>query len=369
MLPGQAARDATALCRRATASWCQAHDHAPDAMATAAKAAGRCLRTIRRWCEAALHGATAPKVPGRRRVEVDRGVRVGLYLTLLTLGVHTSEQVLRGLFHDVPFSCLRDMKQRMKRALARHASLMRGHLTWRQAGRVWTTDFTAPKARLPGGCNRLLHVRDLGSGAVLAIVATTNERAADVLALLTRLIAIHGAPLVIKSDNGGAFRAHAVQELLAAHGVTYLPSPAYRPQYNGSCERSGGHDKLRIEAQAAADGHPGEWTPRDIARAMAVANDVMRPWGAKGPTRGEVLAAASAISAEERRTFQETYALLLAREEMRYAASCGTTIPRCKNDVLRRRAVKNALVQLGYLTIRGGPVSTPFPAGLEDSNS
>ncbi len=369
MLPGQALRDATALRREATTSGCQAHAHAPDALVTAAKAAGRCLTTIRRWCRAALTGTLAPKVPGRRRIEVDRAVRVGLYLTLLSLGARTSEQVLRGLFHTVPFSYLRDLKRRVKRAQARHAGLMRGHLAWRQAGRVWTTDFTEPKATLPDGHNRLLHVRDLASGAVMAIVPTTNERAEDVLALLGSLFAVHGAPLVLKSDNGGAFRAHAVQALLGAHGVTYLPSPADRPQYNGSCERSGGHDKLRIEAQAAADGHPGEWTPRDITRAMAVANDVMRPWGAKGPTRGEVLAAAPAISAEERRTFQETYALLLAREEMRYTPSRGTTIPRCKNDVLRRRAVRNALVQLGYLTIRGGPVSTPFPAGREDSNS
>jgi len=369
VLPGQALRDATTLCRQATASWCQAHDHAPEAMATAAKAAGRCLRTIRRWCEAALLGAIAPKVPGRRRVEVAREVRKGLFLTLVTLGARTSEQTLRSLYADVPFSYLRDMKKRVKQAQASHAALLRGHLTWQRPRRAWAMDFTEPKATLTEGCNRLLRVQDLGSGAVLAIVPTTNERAEAVLDLLPRLFTIHDPPLTIKSDNGKAFLANAVQELLAAHGVTHMPSPAYRPQYNGTCERSGGHDKERIEAAAAAAGHPGVWTPRDIGKAVGVANDVMRPWGAKGPTRGEVFTATPRISSEERQAFQETYALLLAYEEMRYAQARGRTIPRRKMDALRRRAIKHALVLRGYLTIRGGPVSTPFPAGLEDSNS
>ena len=57
--------------------------------------------------------------------------------------------------------------------------------------------------------------------------------------------------------------------------------------------------------------------------------------------------------------FQETYALLLAYEEMRYAGACGRTISRCKMDALRRRAIKHAIVLRGYLIIRGGPVSTP----------
>ena len=36
---------------------------------------------------------------------------------------------------------------------------------------------------------------------------------------------------------------------------------------------------------------------------------------------------------------------------------------------VERRAVKRTLLEMGYLKIRGGPVSTPLSAGQEDSVS
>ena len=67
------------------------------------------------------------------------------------------------------------------------------------------------------------------------------------IALLSRLFAEHGPPLVLKSDNGKALTQGGVPALLQAHGVTPLMSPVYRPQYNGSCEAGVHAMKVRTE--------------------------------------------------------------------------------------------------------------------------
>jgi transposase InsO family protein len=44
----------------------------------------------------------------------------------------------------------------------------------------------------------------------------------------------HGAPLVLKSDNGSGFIAEAMRDFLARSQVPPLYSPPYTPEYNGA---------------------------------------------------------------------------------------------------------------------------------------
>jgi len=81
---------------------------------------------------------------------------------------------------------------------------------WPLAGRVWAMDLAEPSEwgadqSLPpieGGYPYLLAVRDLGSGYQLAWLPVRDATLETVQEVLGSLFARHGAPLVLKSDNG-----------------------------------------------------------------------------------------------------------------------------------------------------------------------
>ena len=70
---------------------------------------------------------------------------------------------------------------------------------------------------------------------------------------LDKLFIKHGAPLFMKRDNGSNLNHHAVDDVLGAHMVLPLNSPAYYPQYNGSIERSQREMKEWISAREPND--------------------------------------------------------------------------------------------------------------------
>lgn len=67
----------------------------------------------------------------------------------------------------------------------------------------------------------------VGTPGVRDLSATTAQNA------LASLFIVHGAPLVLKMDNGPAFFAEATRRLFIPWGVIPLFSPAYMPRYNG----------------------------------------------------------------------------------------------------------------------------------------
>ena len=92
------------------------------------------------------------------------------------------------------------------------------------------------------------------SRKTLCVESVTGERAAAVIACLRRLIAEHGAPLVLKADNGSAFIAKCLARFCRRHGITLMHSPIRRPRWNGTCEVSGRWAKRRAEAAARQRG-------------------------------------------------------------------------------------------------------------------
>lgn len=345
---------------------CASLGDTPDARRHAATAVGVTERTLRRWAQRRRSGEPLVRPRGRRPSPVARHRRQGVIGALRRLGPCAGVPVLRGLFRDVPYRTIAKLKRRFARAIQRRRGWYRRRLLWPRAGATWATDFTHPEARLPGTSNRLCLVRDLGSGAQLAAAPCTGERASVVCAVLAALFVALGPPLVLKHDGGGAFRADVTQALLRDHGVVALRSPPRTPQYNGSCERSGGTLKQRVTHLACAEGHPDRWTEADLAEARWQANATARPRGANGSTPAEALAARRPIGRAERRAFKRTRAREIARALKTHESKRGT-MPSCtERAAIVRKATQHALCEHGYLKFRRGRISTPISTWKAD---
>ena len=345
---------------------CAAWGNTPTTRSQIAEAIGVSERTLRRWVQRKRQGRAIVGRRGRHTVPVERSRRQEVIAALVALGPCAGVNVLRGLFGDVPYRAITRLKCRFARVLRRRHGWYQKRLVWQRAGSVWATDFTHPKGALELPDDRICLVRDLGSGAQLAAVPCRGERARVICAVLVSLFCALGAPLVIKHDNGGAFVAGSTQALLHERGVVALRSPPRTPQYNGSCERSGGVLKQRIAHLAARRGHAHRWTRSDLSAAMRQANRTARPRGANGATPAEALAARRAISGEEREAFLQTRACAIAHAVQLHRTKRGK-MPSCaKRAAILRKATQHALCELGYLKIRRGRISTVVSTWLAD---
>jgi hypothetical protein len=159
----------------------------------------------------------------------------------------------------------------------------------------------------------------------------------------------HGAPLVVKCDNGSAFISDAFQAFLAERGVLLLYSPPRKPAYNGAVERANGVLKTYTQQHAAAEAHPFRWTSDDVEAARQLANTMSRPWGYRGVTPDEAWRARKPIGDEQRQAFQA------AAERERLSARGDLGLPptgelsRDDQARLDRLALQRALCALDYL--------------------
>jgi len=220
---------------------------------------------------------------------------------------------------------------------------------WRQAV-PWTDWGGKPGPnRSPA---RLLAVRDLASGPQLLWLPVTDESADAAAAGLEALFREHGAPLVLKSDNGSAFVAEEFGALLDRWGVWQLFSPPRTPRYNGSCEAGIGSMKTRTHHQAALRGCPGEWSCEDAEAARLQANQTARPRGLGGPTPAEDWAGRRPIRPAEREAFAATVRRL---EEEVWQEDGSADLP-----AVRRLALTRAFVAHGLLEFRSGYRQPPL---------
>ena len=196
--------------------------------------------------------------PGRPMLVADRLTRNDVYAALQARGGRISDHELKAAFPHVGRAVLRRLKKRWRRLSRRLGRRRLEQLTWQQPGAVWAMDFAEVAGGIEDLGRHLLVVRDLGSGAVIDASPCRSQDAPRVLRVLRRLFADHGAPLVLKSDNGSAFISQATRQLLAAHDVLPLFSPPGTPAYNGGCEAAVGSVKSRAVALASMrGGHSG----------------------------------------------------------------------------------------------------------------
>ncbi len=104
---------------------------------------------------------------------------------------------------------------------------------------VWAYDFLEDRDA-QGTVLRVLTVMDEFTREGLAIDVATTTSAARVIAVLAQLVALHGAPAYVRSDNGPEFVALAVQLWLAQRQIQTLYIDPGCPWQNGKDERFNG---------------------------------------------------------------------------------------------------------------------------------
>ncbi|MCE9565107.1 MAG: DDE-type integrase/transposase/recombinase [Planctomycetes bacterium] len=265
------------------------------------------------------------------------------------LGPHVGVATLRSCFPAMIRSELTDILKRYRRVWRKRNRVPLRVLDWLCPGRVWAIDFSGPLPAIDGRYRYLLAVRDVCTGEQilwLPVENATGEVARDALAAM---FATHGAPLVLKSDNGSPFTGSVVQELLTKHEVVSLLSPPYWPRYNGAIEAGIGSLKDRTEAAACRAGYAGYWTWDDVAQARLEANTLARPRGASGPSPEEAWASRTPITSEERAAFRRT--LEEVRSELENAsAACVSAGERVTSEgEMARCAIRLTLERRGYL--------------------
>jgi transposase InsO family protein len=254
---------------------------------------------------------------------------------------------------------LADLLQRYRALCRRRDRQPARVLHWQTPGRVWAADFSEPSCRggavLPPIAGRypyVLAVRDLASGMMLAWEPLPRLTEEVTQAALGRLFALHGAPLILKVDNGSAFRAEAFQDFLQAAEVIPLYSPPSCPGYNGSIEAAIGSLKNRTAGRAEEQGRGGRWEMADLAAARTAAN-ASHPRRLNGRTPSAAWEARTPVGMPERvlfaltvdrQRFQVRDDLAIAQEE---------PLDHWRRSAVDRRAIERALVEHGHLLFTG----------------
>jgi transposase InsO family protein len=313
-------------------------------------------RTLRHWRRREKLDGLAAHPRGRPPAACDVPTRNELigFLHHVT-GPAVGLPALQALFTDVPVGILENLLWRYRRVWRRRYRRQGYRLTWHVPGAVWAMDFSDAPYLIDGVYMYLFAVRDLASHYQIAWIPVPDLRAETVLPLLEQLFEEHGAPLVLKSDNGSAFIAELLTEFLATKQVSQLFSPARRPQYNGALERSNGVLKTYTGLHAIREGHPFRWTSDDVEQARQLANTISRPWGRQGSTPQETWQAREPITAEQRGAFIQSVQEQLPRAAEDQGLPSVALLSPAQHRMVSRMAISRVLEQSGHLTMKRAP--------------
>lgn len=210
-------------------------------------------------------------------------------------------------------------------------------------GAVWAIDGTFLDRRVGRRGRRALVVVELHSRKLLKLKSVRGECIDEVLRCLQELVLQHGAPLVLKLDNGSAFASAALEEWCDMHGITLLHSPVRLPSYNGTCEVSGRWGKQRAYRAARARGAE-QLEQQDLDHAVTFRGVMNR------------------ISGDVRARFQAVVAEQLAVVRSERGLADGQLLRDDVRRSLARVAVRRALVLCHILTIEGREFHQCLPA-------
>jgi len=304
-------------------------------------------RTVRRWRSAVME----PMRRGRPAQPASRDERNNVYRYLRERGPATPLAAVRRAFPDVRRADLAELHTRFRRIHRRLRERYRSRLVWKVPGTVWAADFKERREPIEGVYRYLLSVKDLGSRCQLLWEPLPAADADAVGILYERLFQQYGPPLVMKADNGSQFKADETKDLLALHNVVPLYSPARHPQYNGGVERANGQLASYQEAMAEFNNRPAGPTCEDARAALRLANELARPDGWQGPTAAELWAARPPIREEQRRAFIENVESKRRLVREHWNMEPGAVLEHYQQAAVDRRAVRDALVEHGLLTI------------------
>ena len=151
---------------------------------------------------------------------------------LLNQTEHVNHKRVRRLWRKHRLQVPRVVRKRLRRE--RPARLQAAY-----PGHIWAYDFVED-ALSDGRKLYILTVMDEFTREGLALDVALSTSAERVIGVLRALIAQHGAPGHLRSDNGAEFVATAVQPWLAECGVETLYIEPGKPWQNGKEERFNG---------------------------------------------------------------------------------------------------------------------------------
>jgi transposase InsO family protein len=326
---------------------------------------GASERTVRRWREGCT--ASPPALRGRPPRCATRRQRNEVYRFLHQRGTSTPLAAVRAAFPQLCRAELNEIMHRFRRIQQRKAQRQRSRLEWLQPGTVWAADFQERREPIEGRYGWILSIKDLASRYQLVWLPLTEATAEAVQAMYSRLFAEHGPPLVMKSDNGGPFRAEGTKTLLAEHQVVPLFSPKRHPQYNGGVERANGQMAGYQEAVAEFRGRPAGPTCEDAETARRLANELARPAGWQGPTAEKLWACRQPISDAQRGAFRATVDRHRAEIRAAWEFPPDEALDHDQASAIDRRTIRDALVGHDLLRIhprrekRGSKTQMPAP--------
>ena len=326
----------------------------------AAQRLGLPERTLRHWAQAAARGAPALR-RGRPQAQLDASGQLALAAWLDQHGPGLGMPALRTQFDTLPRAAL-DRALKSYRADWRASNRRLLHvLHWQRPGTVWAMDFAEAPCRIDGRYRYLLAVRDLASGYQLLWQPVVAPTADVVLAELELLFALHGAPWVLKTDNGSAFIAEALRWVLQHLRVGQLFSPPLLPAYNGAIEASIGSLKTRTQQFSEQAGHAGAWTSADVAQAQHEANTQSRPRRLHGRVPAQLWQARAPLGAADQARFEATVAQYRAEERLQHGWLEDEPLNRTEQAAIDRVAFRRALVAHDLLLFRRRRILPQIP--------
>ena len=353
-------RQAERLARRSAVGFVRWLEVCGHSRRTAADSLGLGTATVGRWVRRWREDRLRIRPRGRPLISAEGDTRRTVLAWMSLMGPHVGLPVLRAEFTYVGRAELVDLQRRLRRLWRRKNVKVVHVLRWTRPGSVWAMDHAKPPAPIDGVYDRLLLQRDLAARNQLAALPVADENADTVASQLEAEIVWHGAPLVVKNDNGSAYRAETVKTLLRGHDVLQLFSPPATPSYNGSCEAGIGSIKTRAHHEAARQDRPGQWTCDDIEAARCQANETARPWGWTGPTPQEAFEKRVPITEVERRMFLASYEAYARSERQERGYDPHAELDHYQRAAVDRVAIVRALVEHGYLQFRRRRITPPF---------
>jgi putative transposase len=317
-------------------------------------------RTLRDWRRDLARQDWRPHALGRPILAATRSQRNEVIRLIDELGPGIGLPTLRLLFPDIARAELEDILRRYRRVWRKRHQQPIQVLHWTRPGAVWAMDFHGPRPMIDGLYPNLFAVRDLSSGQQLLWLPTHDMTALTACEALSSLFATYSAPLVLKSDNGSAFVADEVRQLLARFGVKNLFSPPRVPSYNGSIEAGIGSLETRTQQHAARRGHPAYWTWDDAAAARLEANAAARPRGPLGPSPDQLWAARVPLTEAERSCFSHTVAGQLQQISAAQERPDENPKDAMHQRAMDRQAIRHALVEHGYLYFTRRRITLPI---------
>jgi len=222
-----------------------------------------------RWQDRQREGAPLSNPPGPAKslpLEVDRlnnrlmGLAYGRRRTAGT------GEVYREFQDQISRRDLQEMVEQVRTEHRRQEAALSRRVEWKSPGLIWSMDETElTLGELGTNVGRdikayWLQVRDLGSRYQFTPRMELQHVDGEAIARhLETLFNKHGAPLVLKRDNGGNLNHSAVNQVLAAYGVIPLNSPTYYPPYNGGIERAQSEFKSDLCRKLKGGLTPSRW--------------------------------------------------------------------------------------------------------------